>query len=442
MNKKISNDWVKRSRKAVWHPYTQMKHHENFPMIALEKAKGCWLYDYDGHRYFDAISSWWVNLFGHSNTKINAALTKQLNTLEHAMLAGFTHRPVVELSERLARLTQNNLGHVFYGSDGASAVEIALKMSFHFWVNSGQKKKNEFVCLRNSYHGETLGALSVSDISLYKDVYGNLLNQVNVVDGPDSRHKNVEEKTVDYCLEKLEQILQLKNDRLAAVILEPLVQGAAGMVMYDAAYVNGARRLCDKYGVHLIADEIAVGFGRTGTMFACEQANVWPDFLVLSKGISGGYLPLSLVMTTEDIYQAFYSNDIAKGFLHSHTYTANPLACTAALTVLDIFESERILSANRILSLKIKKELQWVASDCRFADFRNLGMMFAFEVQGGNLGIHFPRKVFREAAKHELLLRPIGQTIYVVPPYTTSDEEIVHLSESLKKTLNKVLGSK
>ena len=314
------------------------------------------------------------------------------------MLAGFTHQPVVELSERLARLTGNNLGHAFYGSDGASAVEIALKMSFHFWFNSGQKKKNEFVCLRNSYHGETLGALSVSDISLYKDVYGHLLNQVNVVDGPDSRYKNVEEKTVDYCLEKLGQVLKLKNDRLAAVILEPLVQGAAGMVMYDAAYVNGARRLCDKYGVHLIADEIAVGFGRTGTMFACEQANVWPDFLVLSKGISGGYLPLSLVMTTEDIYQAFYSNDIVKGFLHSHTYTANPLACTAALTVLDIFENERVLSANRTLSQKIKKELQWVVSDCRFADFRNVGMMFAFEVQGSNLGIHFPRKVFQEAA--------------------------------------------
>ena len=326
-------------------------------MVALERGKGCWLYDYDGNRYLDSISSWWVNLFGHSNTRINEAIKCQLEVLEHTMLAGFTHKPAVELSERLSDLTKHQLGHVFFASDGASAIEIALKMSFHYWSNVGQKEKTEFVCLKNSYHGETLGALAVSDIALYKDIYGALLGKVNVIQGPDSRKDSDTQWSTHGCLKQLEDLFRAKAKTLSAMIIEPLVQGAAGMVMYSPDYVSGVRRLCSKYDIHFIADEIAVGFGRTGTMFACDQAKVTPDFMVLSKGISGGYLPLSVVMTKDSIYDVFYDSDITRGFLHSHTYTGNPLACVAANTVLDIFQSENVLVENKNKSRLIRESL-------------------------------------------------------------------------------------
>ncbi|MDP2155773.1 MAG: adenosylmethionine--8-amino-7-oxononanoate transaminase, partial [Sulfuricella sp.] len=317
-------DFLARSLAAVWHPCTQMKQHETLPLVPIARGEGVWLHDFDGRRYLDVVSSWWVNLFGHCNPRINAALKDQLDKLEHVMLAGFTHQPVVELSERLSRLS--GLGHCFYGSDGASATEIALKMSFHYWRNSGRPAKTRFVSLRNGYHGETVGALSVTDVALFKDTYAPLLRESAQVPTPDWRHAELGESARDYALRcgaALREHLERHHQETAAFILEPLVQGAAGMGMYDAEYLRQARAICDEFEVHLIADEIAVGFGRTGTMFAHEQAGIKPDFLCLSKGITGGYLPLSVVLTTDAVYQAFYHDDTARGFLHSHSYTGN-----------------------------------------------------------------------------------------------------------------------
>ena len=335
-----NQDLLSRSLRSVWHPCTQMKHHEQMPLVPVARGHGVWLLDFDGKRYLDGISSWWVNLFGHANPRINAALIDQLGKLEHVILAGFTHEPVVQLSERLSALT--GLSHCFYGSDGASAVEIALKMSFHYWKNVGQPGKTGFVSLKNGYHGETLGALSVTDVPLFRDTYAALLRQSTQLPSPDWRHAGPGETAEDVALRAagaLETYLAERHAQTAALIVEPLVQAAGGMAMYHPRFLREARALCDRYGVHLIADEIAVGFGRTGSFLACEQAGIHADFLCLSKGLTGGYLPLSVTMTSEEIYRAFYGDEMARGFLHSHSYTGNALACRAALAVLDIFLS-------------------------------------------------------------------------------------------------------
>ena len=420
---------LKRSLAAVWHPCTQMKQHESLPLIPVARAAGCWLYDFDGNRYLDAVSSWWVNLFGHGNAHINAALRDQLDTLEHAMLAGFTHAPAVELSERLSKLTGNTLGHCFYGSDGASAVEIALKMSFHFWRNSDQPHKTDFVSLAGSYHGETLGALSVTDVALFKDTYAPLLRASTQVQSPDWRLAEAGESPCDYALRAaraLKAHLEQHHATTAALIVEPLVQGATGMAMYHAAYLAEARKLCDQYNVHLIADEIMTGFGRTGTFFAHEQADIKPDFLCLSKGITGGYLPLSVVMTTDAVYAAFYDDKVTRGFLHSHSYTGNALACRAAVATLEIFEQKQIVTANRLLSAAISQSARRIVSHPRVKHFRNTGMIWAFEVETSDPS--FARNFHQAALSKELLLRPIsstaGNTVYFMPPYVIKPEEI------------------
>jgi adenosylmethionine-8-amino-7-oxononanoate aminotransferase len=419
---------IKRSLSSVWHPCSQMKHYASFPLVPISRGQGAWLYDFDGNKYLDTVSSWWVNLFGHCNPRINEAIRSQLETLEHVMLAGFTHEPVVELSERLRELAPEGLGHCFYGSDGASATEIALKMSAHYWRNSGKPAKTQFLSLENSYHGETLGALSVTDVALFRDAYGPLIRQQATVASPDSRNAAEGESSQAFalrCADALELHLQRHHTQIAAFIIEPLVQGAAGMAMYHPVYLQRARQLCDQYAVHLIADEIAVGMGRTGTMFACEQGGISPDFLLLSKGITGGYLPLSIVMTTESIYQEFYADKIAHGFLHSHSYTGNPLACRAALATLDIFASDNIVVANRQKS----SYLNGIAEDLRgmpaVKNWRNTGMIWAFEVDSPHAD--FAQRCFQLALKHELLLRPMGNTVYFMPPYILSNAEIQHL---------------
>jgi adenosylmethionine-8-amino-7-oxononanoate aminotransferase len=435
-----------RSMRSVWHPCTQMQHHESVPLIPVTHGRGAWLFDADGRRYLDAVSSWWVNLFGHANPTINAALKDQLDRLEHAMLAGFTHEPVIELSEKLSALTGEVLGHCFYASDGASAVEIALKMSFHAWRNAGQTEKQEFVCLQGSYHGETIGALSVTDVALFRDAYGPLLRQSHIVTSPDYRHVHEGESAVDVAqraANDLERLLQERAGKIAAVIVEPLVQCANGMAMYDPAYLAAVRQLCDRYAVHLIADEIAVGCGRTGTFFACEQAGIWPDFLCLSKGISGGYLPLSLVMTRDSIYNAFYDSDIKRGFLHSHSYTGNPLACRAALATLNIFEEDGVLERNRALATRLTDALAPLAQDARVAHFRRCGMIWAFDAvfdQGaGDARSTFSRRFFVQALQQELLLRPIGNTVYLMPPYILDDEEVTLLAARTQAVFDQVM---
>jgi adenosylmethionine-8-amino-7-oxononanoate aminotransferase len=435
------DDLLSRTRAAVWHPCTQMKQLEAAPPLAIARGEGAWLIDVDGNRYLDAISSWWVNLFGHCNPRINAAITDQLGRIEHVMLAGATHEPVVELSERLARLT--GLGHAFYGSDGASATEIALKMSAHYWRNQGQPEKNGFVSLKNGYHGETVGALSVTDIPLFKTTYESLLRHTVQVPTPDARLAEPGETTEAFalrCADALEAQFAEHAATTAALILEPLVQGAAGMAMYHPAYLSRARELCTKYQVHLIADEIAVGFGRTGTLFAFEQAppiplagtgikTVRPDFICLSKGITGGYLPLSAVLTTDDVYAAFWGDATARGFLHSHSYTGNPLACRAALAVLDIFEHDNVIAANRVRAIEFTRMLAELAGHPRVRHFRHLGMIWAFDVADATPG--FSSRFHQAALARGAFIRPIGGTVYVMPPYVTSADEMRGLADAM-----------
>jgi len=428
---------LNRSLQSVWHPCTQMKQHETYPLIPIARGDGVWLYDADGKRYLDTVSSWWVNLFGHNNPRIKDAIKLQLDTLEHVMLAGFTHEPVVELSEKLANLT--GLGHAFYGSDGASATEIALKMSFHYWRNIGQSSKTKFISLQNSYHGETLGALSVTDVAIFKDTYAPLLMQSAQMPSPDFRLSEAGETAEEFalrCAQSVEHYVAAHHADLAAFIVEPLIQCAAGMGMYHPTYLRRIREICTQYEVHLIADEIAVGFGRSGTMFACEQAPIKPDFTCLSKGITGGYLPLSAVLTTDKIYQAFYDNSTVRGFLHSHSYTGNPLACSAALATLAIFETDNILQMNQQKSALIQAKMQ-VLTDLPIKHMRHQGMIFAFDVDTQNT--QFAKQCYQAAVQQELLLRPIGNTVYWMPPYTINEEEIDFMVNTTLKVIRSIL---
>ncbi len=431
--------YLRRSLKAVWHPCTQMKAHEQLPLIPIQRGEGVWLYDFDGRRYLDAVSSWWVNLFGHNHPRIKAALKDQLDKLEHVILAGFTHEPVIELSERLSAKTNHQLGHCFYASDGASAVEIALKMSFHYWRNVGRSSKRQFVSLANSYHGETLGALSVTDVALFKDAYGPLLRTSATAPTPDFRLAESGESPADFarrCAAVLESHLAEHHAETAAFIIEPMIQCAAGMAMYDAEYLRLARAICDRYGVHLIADEIAVGFGRTGPFFACEHGPITPDFLCLSKGLSGGYLPLSVVLTRDGIYEAFYHDDVTRGFLHSHSYTGNTLACRAALATLDIFEQDDVIAANRQKNETIAALAEPIAVHPKIKHFRNRGMIWAFDVVTSDP--QFARKFFLAGLAREMLLRPIANTVYFMPPYIIDDEESALLTGQTLEILNEI----
>ncbi|HET7765250.1 MAG TPA: adenosylmethionine--8-amino-7-oxononanoate transaminase [Burkholderiales bacterium] len=413
-----------------------MKHHEAFPPVPISRAQGVWLFDADGRRILDAISSWWVNLLGHGHPRVNAALGAQIDSLDHIMLAGLTHEPVVALAERLARLAPRGLGHCCFGSDGASAIEMALKMSHQYWRNVGKPEKAEFVALVNGYHGETLGALSVTDIPLFRESYAPLLQRSARVPSPDWRLARHAESPSDYaarCSLALEAHLESHARRTAALVVEPLVQCAGGMAMHDPEYLRRARAICDRFEVLLIADEIAVGFGRTGTLFACEQAGIAPDLLCLSKGITGGYLPLSVVMATDRIYAAFYDDRLERGFLHSHSYSGNPLACRAALAVLDIIEDERILESNRDTAAYVNRRAAPIRSHPCVEHFRNTGMIWAFDAKGAGPG--FAKDFSRRALEAGVLLRPIGSTVYWMPPYGIGTAEVDFLLDAVARLL-------
>jgi adenosylmethionine-8-amino-7-oxononanoate aminotransferase len=392
-------DLVTRGLKSVWHPCTQMKDHEGaVPLVPIKRGEGVWLEDFEGNRFIDAVSSWWVNLFGHANPRINAAIQKQIGELEHVILAGFTHEPVVNLSERLIEVTPPGLNKVFYADNGSSAIEAALKMSFHYWKNHGKPGKKNFVNLSNSYHGETLGALALGDVSLYKAE---------------------------------------KHDEICAVVVEPLIQCAGGMRMHHPIYHTKLREACDRYGVHLIADEIAVGFGRTGTLFACEQSGITPDFMCLSKGLTAGYLPLSVVLTTDDVYNAFYDDyETLKAFLHSHSYTGNPIGCAVALATLDIFRDDNVIESNRGLSTCMAESVAHLADHPNVGDIRQHGMTLAVEmVKDKASKTPFPWqerrgiRVYQHALTRQALLRPLGNVVYFMPPYVITEEQIRHLAQ-------------
>ncbi len=432
---------IKRDLAVLWHPCTQMKDYESLPPIPIKRGEGVWLEDFEGNRFIDAVSSWWVNLFGHANPRINAAIRDQLEKLEHVILAGFSHEPVVGLCERLIKLTPEGLCRCFFADNGSSAVEVALKMSYHYWRNLGRTEKRKFITLENSYHGETLGALAVGNVALFKETYDPLLMRAISAPSPDGFLREPGSTPAEHAarmFERMEMLLERHAKETCAVIVEPLVQCAGGMRMFDPCYLSLLRDACDRYEVHLIADEIAVGFGRTGTMFACEQAGISPDFICLSKGLTGGYLPLSVVLTTERVYQAFY-DDFEKltAFLHSHSYTGNPLGCRAALATLDIFESDNVIEANRALAKKMQQTTERFREHPHVGDVRQHGMTLAIEmVKDKNSKAPFPwqerrgLRVYRHALSQGVLLRPLGNVVYFMPPYVITPEQIDQLAET------------
>ncbi|HYP65132.1 MAG TPA: adenosylmethionine--8-amino-7-oxononanoate transaminase [Steroidobacteraceae bacterium] len=428
--------YVVRDLAHVWHPCTQMKDHEQqLPLIPIRRGEGVWLEDYDGKRYLDAVSSWWVNLFGHANPRINAAVRAQLERLEHVILAGFSHEPVIALSEALTTLGPAGLTRCFYADNGSSAVEVAVKMSFHYWRNVGRSGKRRFITLTNSYHGETLGALAVGNVELYKEIYRPLLMDVISAPSPDCFERDPGESWAQHSRRRfadMEALLAKHADEACAVIVEPLVQCAGGMRMYDPVYLTLLRAACDAHRVHLIADEIAVGFGRTGTLFACEQAGIRPDFMCLSKGLTGGYLPLSAVMTTEPVYTAFY-DEYTKltAFLHSHSFTGNPLACAAALATLAIFREDGTLERNRALAAHMGARARELEDHPHVAEVRQRGMIVAVELTADKEArTPYPWQqrrglaVYRHALTRGVLLRPIGNVVYFMPPYVITPGQI------------------
>lgn len=429
-----NNELMQKDLEYIWHPCTQMKDHEKIPIIPIKYAKGVYLYDFDGNRYIDAVSSWWVNIFGHSNEYINNKIKNQLDMLEHVILAGFTHKPAIDLAERLVKLTPNGLNKVFFADNGSSAVEVALKMSYHYHLNLNSKR-TLFLSLTNSYHGETIGALSVGDVELYKTTYKPLL--INCIQTPVPKDQTVQ--AAKDALIALEEILEQEGDNISAFIVEPLVQGAGNMHMYHEEYLVGARYLTKKYNIHLIVDEIMTGFGRTGKMFASEYAGIEPDFMTLSKGLTGGYLPLSVVMTTNQIYDAFYCDyNEYRAFLHSHSYTGNTLACAAALATLEVFEEEKTIDKNIALNHYMKQKLERFDGLKNVKSIRILGMIAVVELSDIDKEKRVGLQISQYALSRGVLLRPLGNTIYVMPPFVITNDELDTVFDVIYDAVNKL----
>ena len=427
-------DLQRRSLTAVWHPCTQMARAAVVPPLPIARGEGAWLYDFEGRRYFDANSAWWVNLFGHSDAGINGAIKQQLDTLPHVMLAGCTHEPAVRLAERLSARTGGALGHCFFGSDGASAVEIALKQSFHSWRNLGRGEKREFVCLKNGYHGETIGALAVTDVAIFRDAYDPLLMQRphralarqppgQRGRGP-GRHARPAGRTPG---------ADRGGDRRAAGAGRCRHGDARAVLPEGAARADARVRCasdCRRNRRRLWPQRHASSPGN-------RPGADWPDFILLSKGITGGTLPLSLVLTTEAVYQAFWSEDVTRGFLHSHSYTGNALACAAANAVLDRFDAGQ-LTANREQADLLARAFAPLAQDGRVEHLRQRGMILAFDVK--TPGERFSERFHLAARERELLIRPIGATVYLMPPYLIDAPTAQFLFDAVCGTLDETLA--
>ena len=450
-----ATDWRSRDLAVLWHPCTQMREHlaaDVLPLVPIASGQGAWLTGFDGRRYLDAVSSWWTNLFGHAEPRIGAAIAAQAQTLEQVMLAGFSHAPAVRLAEQLLAIAPRQAGRaplakVFYADNGSAGVEVALKMAFHWFRNRGELRRTKFVALENGYHGETLGALAVGDVPLYRRVYAPLLTEALFAPSPDA-YLGAPGETAQQCAERaadgLRALLERHAGEVCALILEPLVQCAGGMRMHDPLYLRRARELCDAHGVFLIADEIAVGFGRTGTLFACEQApgddgvaaGIQPDLLCLSKGLTGGFLPLAAVLATQALYDGFLDDSRERAFLHSHSYTGNPLACAAALAALAIFDSDDVLARNRATASRMAALATELAGHRHVADARQSGMIVAFELtRDGDRRTPFDPKqrvglrAYRAALERGVVLRPLGDIVYWMPPYCIDEAQLALLAE-------------
>lgn len=424
-------DLVHRDLQAIWHPCTQMKDHETLPLIPIQSGKGVYLYDFDGNRYLDIVSSWWVNIFGHANPIINAAIKEQLDTLEHVLLAGCGHEPAVTLAEKLISITPGSLTRCFFADNGSSAIEAAIKMAFHYFKNSNRIRP-KILSLSNSYHGETIGALSIGDVSLYKKTYAELLIHTAQAPVP----QDTSEESALEAIARLREILEKEGESICAFIVEPLIQCAGQMHMYHPLYLTEAYKLCQEYDILFIADEIAAGFGRTGTMFACEQAGITPDMLILSKGLSGGYLPISVVLTTDAVYQRFYADyNEHRAFLHSHSYSGNPLACAAANATLSIFDAESTIETNAAKSKQMSERINQLGSHPKVSDIRQHGMVAALDLQGYTPEQRIGIQIYQQALKKGLLLRPLANTLYFMPPYVITPEEIDGVFDTVTELL-------
>jgi adenosylmethionine---8-amino-7-oxononanoate aminotransferase len=431
--------WRDRDLAVVWHPCTQMREHpDTLPLVPIRRGRGVWLEGVDGTRYLDAVSSWWTNLFGHAEPRIAAAIAAQAHELEHVIYAGFSHEPGLRLAESLLAVAPPGLARVFYADNGSAAIEVALKMSFHSHANRGDPARTRFVALRNGYHGETIGALSMGDIPLYRRVYAPLLLEPLFAPSPDAYEAEPGESAERCALRRADELAALFEAHagtISALVLEPLVQCAGGMRMHHPAYLRRAREICDAHGAHLIADEIAVGYGRTGTLFACEQAGVSPDFLCLSKGLTGGFLPMSAVLTTAAVYDAFLDDSRERAFLHSHSYTGNPLGCAAALASLAIFAQDDVLARNRGRAARMAALAAPLAAHPHVADVRQTGMIVAFELVADRASrrpfaasARVGLKAYRHALGRGVVLRPLGDVLYWMPPYCVGDEELATLA--------------
>lgn len=442
----LADAWRQRDLAVLWHPCTQMREHpDTLPLVPIARGEGAWLIGHDGRRYLDAVSSWWTNLFGHAEPRIAAAISAQAHSLEQVMLAGFGHEPAIRLAERLLQIAPRQadrapLSKVFYADNGSAGVEVALKMAFHYFRNRGELHRTRFVALENGYHGETIGALAVGDIPLYRRVYAPLLAEALFAPSPDAYLAKPGQDAAGRAHEAADALADLFDQHpgeICAVILEPRLQCAGGMRMHDPAYLTRVRQLCDAHGAFLIADEIATGFGRTGTLFACEQANVMPDLLCLSKGLTGGFLPLAAVLATQDLYDAFLDDSRERAFLHSHSYTGNPLACAAALASLDIFTSDDILVRNHATAATMRTLSRAIGDHRHVADVRQAGMVVAFELsRDGDRHTPFPAAArvglhaYRAALARGVVLRPLGDILYWMPPYCVDEAQLALLAET------------
>ncbi len=414
-----------RDRVVLWHPYTQMMTAP--PPLAIARAQGVYLYTEDGRKILDGISSWWVNIHGHSHPKLNEALAAQARELEHVVFAGFTHRPAVELAERLLELLPRGMARVFYSDNGSTAVEVALKLAFQYWRNLGQDRRI-FIALDRAYHGDTVGAMSVSAKSLFTEPFEPLLFSVTRAHAPYCFRCPVGLKrstcNID-CLGSLESHLQKHGGNVAAVLVEPMLQAAGGMIVWPAEFLAGVRRLCDRYGTLLIADEVLTGFGRTGRMFACEHADVSPDIICLSKALTAGYLPMGATAVTAPIYDAFLSDDRAKTFFHGHSYTANPLACAVALASLDLFREEATLARIAALEAALRAGLEPLRELDSVGDVRVIGGVGIVEMRSDRPGYlnDFGPRISAALLARGLFLRPLGNVLYFMPPYAITPAE-------------------
>ncbi|MCW0435070.1 adenosylmethionine--8-amino-7-oxononanoate transaminase [Xanthomonas sacchari] len=452
----MAEAWRTRDLAVLWHPCTQMREHpDTLPLVPIARGEGAWLIDHGGRRYLDAVSSWWTNLFGHGEPRIAAAIAAQATQLEQVMLAGFSHEPAVLLAEQLLALAPRQEGRaplakVFYADNGSAGVEVALKMAFHYFQNRGEPGRTRFVALENGYHGETIGALAVGDIPLYRRVYAPLLAEALFAPSPDAYQAELGQSArerADVAADALADLFDRHPGEICAVILEPRLQCAGGMRMHDPAYLRRARELCDANGAFLIADEIATGFGRTGTLFACEQAGVMPDLLCLSKGLTGGFLPLSAVLATQHLYDAFLDDSRERAFLHSHSYTGNPLACAAALASLRILQEDDVIARNRSTAETMRALSAPFAEHPHVADVRQAGMVVAFELtRNGDKRTPFPASArvglhaYRAALQRGVVLRPLGDVLYWMPPYCVDAAQLALLAETTLAAIDEAVA--